>query len=86
MAAMFMRNKLLSWSAVFLAIQSYLNEPAHKQEEKKDSANQPPLLRILFAIISLFTCYMDVFFPQPQKTAKFVKDAAETIAAATTAA
>lgn len=60
MAAMFMRNKLLSWASLFLAIQSYLNEPINGE---KPADAQPPFLRIVFAIVSLFTCYLDLFFP-----------------------
>lgn len=62
MAAMFMRNKVLSWSAVFLALQSYLSEPINKPETT-DAASQPPSLRILFGVISLATCYLEFFFP-----------------------
>ncbi|ABN66683.1 predicted protein, partial [Scheffersomyces stipitis CBS 6054] len=66
MAAMFMRNKMLAWSAVFLAVQSYLNEPLNKPAEAADSnstPSQPPLLRVLFAFIGLVTCYLDLIFP-----------------------
>lgn len=62
MAAMFMRNKLLSWSAFFLAVQTYLNQPLNAPAEESSSV-QPPLLRILFSLIALGTCYLDVFFP-----------------------
>lgn len=67
MAAMFMRNKLLSWAALFLAIQSYLNEPINA-ERAADA--QPPFLRILFAFVSLGTCYLDLFFPSTSPAAK----------------
>lgn len=63
MAAMFMRNKMLSWAALFLAIQSYLNEPVNKPASDDDSAQQPPILRVLFGFVSLGTCYMDLIFP-----------------------
>lgn len=59
-----MRNKMLSWAAVFISIQSYLNQPDNKPvNEKESSTEQPPLLRILFAIISMATCYVDLLFP-----------------------
>lgn len=63
MAAMFMRNKLLSWSAFFLAIQTYLSEPINKPESSSDLGSQPPLLRIVFALISLMACYVEFVFP-----------------------
>lgn len=63
MAAMFMKNKMLSWASLFLSIQSYLNEPINKPTSEDDQAQQPPLLRVLFAFVSLGTCYMDLFFP-----------------------
>ncbi|ODV81833.1 uncharacterized protein CANTADRAFT_87794 [Suhomyces tanzawaensis NRRL Y-17324] len=82
MAAMFMRNKLLSWSAFFLAVQSYLNEPINAPSD--DSVQQPPLLRIVFAVISMLTCYMDIVFPNssPQAKRSFLQNAAETATAA----
>lgn len=81
MAAMFMRNKMLSWAAVFIAIQSYLNQPDNKPADDKDSsAEQPPLLRILFAVISMATCYVDLLFPHMSPVAKPVADvASETV-------
>lgn len=63
MAAMFMKNKMLSWAAVFLAVQAYLNEPIHKPESPDDAQKQPPFMRVLFSFISLLTCYMDLVFP-----------------------
>lgn len=63
MAAMFMRNKLLSWASLFIAIQSVLNEPANKAETPDEGSQQPPMLRILFAVIAIFTCYIDLVFP-----------------------
>lgn len=84
MAAMFLRNKMLSWTAVFLSVQAYLAEPNNKVKDEKDTS-QPPLLRVLFALISLFTCYIDIVFPsKPTNVAqKVVESAAETIAAVT---
>ncbi|KAK6203408.1 uncharacterized protein RJT21DRAFT_119567 [Scheffersomyces amazonensis] len=79
MAAMFMRNKMLSWAAVFLAVQSYLNEPINAPKKDSDSA-QPPLLRIGFAFISLVTCYIDLIFPAANPA---IKKAADVTAAVT---
>lgn len=81
MAAMFMRNKLLSWSALFLAIQSYLNDPINAE---RDADAQPPFLRIVFAIVSLFTCYIDLFFPNTTPAAK--RSAVEQVASLVTLA
>ncbi|KAG5419727.1 hypothetical protein I9W82_001607 [Candida metapsilosis] len=87
MAAMFMRNKMLSWASVFLSIQSYLNEPINKPADE-DQGQQTPALRIAFAVISLITCYMDIVFPSTnpavKRAAKVVSDTAT--AAATAAA
>ncbi|EGW30355.1 uncharacterized protein SPAPADRAFT_143493 [Spathaspora passalidarum NRRL Y-27907] len=63
MAAMFMRNKILSWSSVFIAVQAWLNEPINAPKSDNDNPQQPALLKITFAIVALLTCYMDVFFP-----------------------
>lgn len=63
MAAMFMRNKMMSWTSVFLALQAYLTDPVNKPAGSGDSGAQPPLLRLAFAFISLLTCYMEFFFP-----------------------
>ncbi|KAK6458265.1 uncharacterized protein RJT20DRAFT_30110 [Scheffersomyces xylosifermentans] len=89
MAAMFMRNKMLSWSALFLAIQSYLNEPINKPVEKDDSGTpaQPPLLRVVFAFIALVTCYIDIIFPGSSPAAnRVVKEATESVTSAVTSA
>lgn len=76
MAAMFMRNKILSWSAVFLALQAFLAEPINKPASA-DGA-QPPALRIVFALISLATCYLEFFFPGTSPALK--RAAAEALA------
>lgn len=80
MAAMFMRNKIMSWSAVFLALQSYLSEPINKPEDDA-AGTQPPLLRFVFALVSLLTCYLDLFFPStnPQIKKSALSKAAETV-------
>ncbi|CCE81667.1 Piso0_002330 [Millerozyma farinosa CBS 7064] len=86
MAAMFMKNKLLAWSALFLSIQSYLSEPINKPASKdpKDTS-QPASLRVVFALIALLTCYMDIAFPSTNPSIKrqSIVDAASTAASAT---
>ncbi|KAG7665618.1 uncharacterized protein J8A68_000824 [[Candida] subhashii] len=81
MAAMFMRNKILSWSAVFLAIQSYLNDPINAPPAEDGSTSTPASLRVIFALVSLVTCYMDVIFPSSNPGLKkaVVETAAESI-------
>ncbi|CAI5760551.1 unnamed protein product [Candida verbasci] len=79
MAAMFMRNKMLSWAALFLSVQSYLQEPINKPEvANDDSASQPAILRVLFAFISVLTCYMDIVFPSSNPAFKKSVPAAPT--------
>lgn len=91
MAAMFMRNKIMSWSSVFLALQSYLSEPINKPKNDADAGLQPPLLKLTFALISLVTCYLEFFLPNtsPSLKAAIVKAGAEAtssvVEAATTA-
>ncbi|RLV96555.1 Uncharacterized protein JA1_000047 [Spathaspora sp. JA1] len=63
MAAMFMRNKVLSWSSVFIAVQAWLNEPINAPPKENEGAQQPALLKVTFALVALLTCYMDVVFP-----------------------
>lgn len=64
MAAMFLRNKAIAWSSFFLAIQAYLNEPKNKPLVSSDTtAQQPAFFQIIFAVIALGTCYIDILFP-----------------------
>lgn len=60
MAAMFLKNKMLAWAAMFFAVQSYLNQPIIKSPGDE---SQSPSFRILFALISLVTSYLDLVFP-----------------------
>lgn len=85
MAAMFMKNKILSWAALFLAIQTYLTEPINKEQNEKEAGSQPPLLRLAFAFISLATCYMEFFFPSssPGIRSAFTEAAASAASTAT---
>ncbi|KAI3402922.1 hypothetical protein KGF56_004383 [Candida oxycetoniae] len=83
MAAMFMKNKVLAWAAVFLAVQSYLNEPINRPlTDGNDKPQQPAILQILLALIAAGTCYMDLFFPSTNPALrKTVKIATETVSA-----
>ncbi|KAI5956801.1 hypothetical protein KGF54_000418 [Candida jiufengensis] len=76
MAAMFMKNKMLSWAALFLSIQTYLNEPINKVEE---DGSQPPLLKVVFALVAVLTCYIDIIFPQTNPSIKKAADVATEI-------
>lgn len=88
MAAMFMKNKMLSWAAVFLALQSFLTAPINKAPSEKEAGAQPPLLRLAFAFISLGTCYLEFFFPSTspglKKLASLAGDAAASVASSAT--
>ncbi|EDK46538.1 conserved hypothetical protein [Lodderomyces elongisporus NRRL YB-4239] len=90
MAAMFMKNKVLSWASLFLAVQSYLNEPVNKPEADAKEQQQPAFFRILFAFVAIGTCYMDLFFPGTnpalKRAAKVASDATATATAVVTAA
>lgn len=58
MAAMFMRSKILSWAALFIAVQTYLAEPAYPKE------GSSALSAISTALMSLAVTYMDfVYIP-----------------------
>ena len=60
LAAMFLKNKSLSWACAFFAIQSYLNEPYIK-DPSDDS--QPAIFRIIFSLVAIVTAYLDLLFP-----------------------
>ncbi|KAI0461067.1 hypothetical protein LJB42_001397 [Komagataella kurtzmanii] len=71
MAAMFLRNKVVSWSALFIALQAYLNEPRFKPQNK-DGPSQPGLMTVGFALLAVLTSYTDVLFPTPGVGKKIV--------------
>ncbi|KAI5357590.1 Putative PAT complex subunit Asterix [Septoria linicola] len=59
MAAIFTRNKLLGWTAILFAIQSWLSEtPAQKA-----AASSPAYLQVGMAALSLGVGYMPLFMP-----------------------
>ncbi|KAK9378945.1 uncharacterized protein V2V93DRAFT_374591 [Kockiozyma suomiensis] len=58
MVAMFLRNKLIAWSAVLVSVQSWLNET-----ESSRSDSQPGWIKLIMSLAGLVVCYMDLFFP-----------------------
>lgn len=77
---------MLSWASVFLAVQSYLNEPINRPADE-ETGQQSPALRVVFALVSLITCYMDIIFPSTNPAIKrAAKVVSETATAATAAA
>lgn len=47
-----------------------------------DDGSQPPFVKIVFALVSVLTCYMDVFFPNTNPALRMAaKVATETPAA-----
>ncbi|VUG16764.1 DEBR0S1_25048g1_1 [Brettanomyces bruxellensis] len=61
MVAMFLRNKAIAWSAFFIAFQSYLNEPLISDPADQ---SQPPIMKIIFATVSVLVSYLDIIFPK----------------------
>ncbi|KAK4102249.1 hypothetical protein N658DRAFT_469826 [Parathielavia hyrcaniae] len=60
MAAVFMRNKYVGWSAVAFSIQSWLGE----SEETKKSTGTPGYFNVGMAVSSLLVTYLPLFLPQ----------------------
>ncbi|EME86569.1 uncharacterized protein MYCFIDRAFT_181995 [Pseudocercospora fijiensis CIRAD86] len=59
MAAMFTRNKLLGWTSVLFALQTWLAEtPAQKA-----ASSSPAYFQVLMALLSLGVGYMPLFMP-----------------------
>lgn len=87
MAAMMMRNKLLSWFSVFSAVIATLSS-SHGIKTAEDG--QSPLLQLLLAAVGVAVCYMDLLFPNFLPTGKVAPDVAssisETVVATATAA
>lgn len=83
LAAMFLRNKALSWACLFFAVQTYLNEPMIK-DPSDDS--QPAFFRILFALVAIGTSYIDLIFPSMNGAAAAKLAAQKATEAAATAA
>jgi len=83
MVAMFLRNKAIAWSAFFIAFQSYLNEPLISDPADQ---SQPPIMKIIFATVSVLVSYLDIIFPKmgrapPSKVASTVTAVASSVTA-----
>jgi hypothetical protein len=85
MAAMFMRNKLLSWFSLISSIQSVLNE---LNGEPVAEGAQSGVMRIGLGVLGLAVCYMELALPGSFGGApkKAIQTAAETVAGASTTA
>lgn len=81
MAAMFLRNKILAWAALFTTIQAWLNQP-----KKIKSDAQPAGMSVILAIIGLCSCYVDLIIPQKGPIAKAAKAVVETVSTTAAAA
>lgn len=75
MAAMFLKNKALSWACVFIAVQNYLNEPYIKDPSDDSTSG---FFKIIFSFVALGTAYLDLIFPQ--MTGFIPKEAKEEVA------
>nr|POF16712.1 uncharacterized protein CFP56_71353 [Quercus suber] len=59
MAAIFTRNKMIGWTAVIFAIQSWLSEtPAQAA-----SSGTPGIFAVAMALLSVLVAYMPLFLP-----------------------
>lgn len=85
MAAMFLKNKALSWACLFIAVQTYLNEPYIKDPSDESSSG---IFKIIFALVALGTSYLDLIFPTMGglRAQKAVDTAVETVVATATEA
>lgn len=82
MAAMFMKNKLLSWFSLFSAVQAVLSEWSGVPVPE---GGQPAYLRVLLGLVGLGVCYMELVWPGSSGYVPRPKAVAETVAAAATA-
>jgi hypothetical protein len=80
LAAMFLRNKILSWAALFTALQVYLNEPPVRGKDA-----QPAWITLVTSVIGLVTCYMDFVIPK-RLPPPVAQRAAESVSTAVQAA
>ena len=65
---MFLKNKLIGWASLFVAVQSVLNEPSNASKEQ--GQDQPAFLKIVLAMVSVFVNYLNVFFPKTSASAR----------------
>jgi len=64
MAAIFTRNKMLGWTAVLIATQSWLSETA----SQRSTTGTPAYFSVGMAVLSLGVAYMPLFLPpQPNR-------------------
>lgn len=77
MAAMFLRSKVMSWCALFTALQNALNAPTERASE--DLA--PAWMHAFTAFIGVLAAYMEFVFGR--RGPKLAKAGAETAAATT---
>ncbi|KAL1640554.1 hypothetical protein SLS58_006749 [Diplodia intermedia] len=65
MAAIFTRNKMIGWTAVIFALQTWLAETP----EQKKKASTPGYFSVMMAFMSLLVSYMPLFLPPPPNKA-----------------
>lgn len=65
MAAIFTRNKMIGWTAVVFALQSWLAETP----EQKRTATTPGYFSVGMAFMSLMVAYLPMFLPPPPNQA-----------------
>ncbi|OCK83152.1 hypothetical protein K432DRAFT_379783 [Lepidopterella palustris CBS 459.81] len=65
MAAIFTRNKMIGWTAVVFALQSWLAETP----EQKRTSTTPGYFSVGMAFMSLMVAYLPLFMPPPQNRA-----------------
>lgn len=65
MAAIFTRNKMIGWTAVVFALQSWLAETP----EQKRTATTPSYFSVGMAFMSLMVAYLPMFLPPPPNQA-----------------
>ncbi|KAA6408072.1 MAG: translation initiation factor [Lasallia pustulata] len=66
MAAMFTRNKMIGWSAVVFALQTWLAETP----EQRKNASTPGYYSVGMAFMSLVITYLPLFLPPPPQAGK----------------
>ncbi|KAF2834262.1 hypothetical protein M501DRAFT_1001359 [Patellaria atrata CBS 101060] len=59
MAAIFTRNKMVGWTAVLFALQTWLAETP----ETRRTSNTPGYFSVGMAVMSLFVTYLPLFLP-----------------------
>jgi len=62
MAAMFTRNKMIGWTAMVFAVQSWLSETS---EQKKNPDRTPAYLGVGMSLMAVAMCYLPLFMPPP---------------------